>query len=311
MTTHRKTTAAGLSIASNSALILLKIAAGIITGSISLIAEAIHSLMDLAASIIAFFSVRISDKPADREHPFGHGKAENISGVVEAILIFIAAVIIIYQAIERIINHKTLSQPVIGVGVMAVSIVINFIVSRYLRKISRETDSIALEADAAHLTTDILTMGGVFLGLGVIGLGHLFNVHIDIVDPIVAILVSTLIIKTAYDLTRRSYGGLVDVKLPEEEEKLIRAAITEHFAGDVVSFHRLRTRKAGSQRYIDLHLVMPRKLTLQESHDMCDHLEKDVSSKLKRTDVTIHVEPCTGECETCSLKSCDWKMPKS
>jgi cation diffusion facilitator family transporter len=306
----RKTKAAAVSVASNTTLILLKVAAGILTGSISLIAEAIHSLMDLAAAIVAFFSVRISDKPADREHPFGHGKAENISGVVEAILIFVAAGIIIYEAIQRIINDKTLEMLEIGIGIMAVSIVVNILVSRYLLKVSRETDSLALEADAAHLTTDVLTMAGVFVGLGIVRLAHLLGWHFDILDPFVAIMVSLLIIRTSLMLTMKSFGGLVDVKLPEEEEKNIKQAITEHFGGEVVSFHKLRTRKAGSQRYIDLHLVMPRKISLEEAHRLCDHLERDMMNRLHRTDVTIHVEPCNGQCELCLLEECKWKEPK-
>jgi cation diffusion facilitator family transporter len=307
---NRKSRAAALSIASNSLLILLKIVAGVLTGSISLIAEAIHSLMDLAAAVVAFFSVRISDKPADKEHPFGHGKAENISGVVEAILIFIAAVIIIYQAIQRIIRGETLELLEIGIGIMVVSIVVNIIVSRYLLKVSRETDSLALEADARHLTTDVFTMSGVFIGLVIVRLGHAAGFNLNILDPVVAIMVSLLIVRTAYGLTRRSFGGLVDVKLPEDEEKKIRQAITEHFGGEVVSFHRLRTRKAGSQRYIDLHLVMPRQITLEEAHRMCDHLEKDITNRLVRTDVTIHVEPCDGKCAACEIK-CDEKQKKA
>jgi cation diffusion facilitator family transporter len=302
----RKSRAAALSVASNSLLILLKIVAGVLTGSISLIAEAIHSLMDLAAAIVAFFSVRISDKPADREHPFGHGKAENISGVIEAILIFIAAVIIIYQAIERIIKGETLELLEIGIGIMVVSIVVNIIVSRYLLRVSRETDSLALEADARHLTTDVFTMSGVLIGLVIVRLGNVAGLNLNILDPVVAILVSLLIVRTAYGLTRRSFGGLVDVKLPEDEEKKIRQAITEHFGGEVVGFHRLRTRKAGSQRYIDLHLVMPRHITIEEAHRMCDHLEKDIRKRLVRTDVTIHVEPCDGNCPDCQI-NCDEK----
>ena len=302
-----KSRAAAVSIASNSLLILLKIVAGIFTGSISLIAEAVHSLMDLAAAIIAFFSVRISDKPADEEHPFGHGKAENISGVVEAILIFIAAVIIIYEAVLRIIHGKTLELLDIGIAIMVVSIAVNVIVSRYLMKVSRKTDSLALEADAGHLTTDVLSMCGVLAGLVIVRVSRLFNVNVNILDPIVAILVSLLIIRTAYIITRKSFGGLVDVKLPENEEKKIRQAITEHFGGEVVNFHKLRTRKAGSQRYIDLHLVMPRHITLEEAHYMCDHLERDMKNRLLRTDITIHVEPCDGKCEVCVLK-CEKRM---
>lgn len=297
-----KSRAAAVSIASNSLLILLKIVAGIFTGSISLIAEAVHSLMDLAAAIIAFFSVRISDKPADEEHPFGHGKAENISGVVEAILIFIAAVIIIYEAVLRIIHGKTLELLDIGIAIMVVSIAVNVIVSRYLMKVSRKTDSLALEADAGHLTTDVLSMCGVLAGLVIVRVSRLFDVNLNILDPIVAILVSLLIIRTAYIITRKSFGGLVDVKLPENEERNIRQAITEHFGGEVVNFHKLRTRKAGSQRYIDLHLVMPRHITLEEAHYMCDHLERDMKNRLLRTDITIHVEPCDGKCEVCVLK---------
>ncbi|MGD0794118.1 MAG: cation diffusion facilitator family transporter [Dehalococcoidales bacterium] len=306
----RKTRAAAISIISNSTLILLKIVAGLITGSISLIAEAIHSLMDLAAAIVAFFSVRISDKPADREHPFGHGKAENISAVVEAILIFVAAGIIIYQAVQRIIKGETLELLEIGIGIMAISIVVNIVVSRYLRKVSRETDSLALEADAAHLTTDVFTMAGVFVGLVIVRVAHLAGFNLNILDPIVAMLVSLLVIRTSFLLTTKSFGGLVDVKLPEEEETAIKAAITEHFGGEVVSFHRLRTRKAGSQRYIDLHLVMPRQISIEEAHRMCDHLEKDMRTRLRHTDVTIHVEPCNGQCDGCDLVTCDWKEPK-
>ncbi len=208
-----KPKAAAISIVSNSLLILLKIVAGVLTGSISLIAEAIHSVTDLVAAIIAFISVRISDRPADDRHPFGHGKAENISGVVEGVLIFIAAGIIIYQGIERLIVGATLELLEIGIGIMAVSIVVNVLVSRNLLKVSRATDSLALEADARHLTTDVVTMVGVLIGLVIIRVTGL-----NILDPIIAILVALLIMKTAYDITKKSFGGLMDVGLPKTEE---------------------------------------------------------------------------------------------
>ncbi len=290
-----KAKAAAVSVASNSLLILLKVVAGLLTGSISLIAEAIHSMMDLVAAIIAFISVQISDRPADERHPFGHGKVENISGVVEAVLIFIAAGIIIYEAVKRLITGATLELVEIGIGVMAVSIVVNILVSRYLLKVSRATDSLALEADARHLTTDVITMAGVLVGLTIVRLTGL-----NIFDPITAILVALLIVKTAYAITKKSFGGLVDVKLPDGEESVIKSCILEH-SGNVVAFHELRTRKAGSQRYIDLHLVMPRNASVEEAHRMCDHLERDIESRLPNTNVTIHVESCTIECEQCSI----------
>jgi cation diffusion facilitator family transporter len=288
-------------------LILLKVVAGLITGSISLIAEAIHSMNDLAAAVIAFFSVRISDTPADEKHPFGHGKWENVSGVVEALLIFIAAVIIVYQAVQRLITRKTLESLEIGIGIMAVSIVVNILVSRYLLKVSRKTDSIALEADARHLTTDVMTMAGVLLGLGIVKLGQLLRFNLNIIDPITAILVALLIMRTAYDLTKRSFGPLVDVRLPKAEEDEIISCITEHTA-QLAGFHKVRTRKAGSWRFIDLHLMLPKNASVEEAHQMCDHLEQDIENRLPNSSVTIHVEPCSIECEQCLVSSCSLRI---
>lgn len=291
----RKSRAAFFSILSNSTLILIKLIAGIITGSVSLIAEAIHSLMDLTAAVVAFFSVRIADRPADKEHPFGHGKVENISGVVEGALIFIAACIIIYEAIHKLINGVTLELLELGIAIMGVSIVVNIIVSRYLLKVSRETDSLALEADARHLTTDILTMAGVFLGLIVVRITGL-----NFLDPIIAIGVAMLIIKAAFDITRKSFGGLIDVKLPEDEEKAIATCIEAH-PGHVVGYHKLRTRKAGAERFIDLHLVMRKNANISEAHMFSHHLQEDIRNTLKNSNVTIHIEPCDEKCNTCRV----------
>jgi cation diffusion facilitator family transporter len=297
-----KSRAAAISIASNSLLILIKIVAGIFTGSISLIAEAIHSTMDLAAAIIAFFSVRISDKPADEQHPFGHGKVENISGITEAFLIFVAAGIIIYEAIRRLITGATLEFVEIGLGIMVVSIVVNILVSRYLLKVSRDTDSLALEADARHLTTDIMTMVGVLIGLALVRLTGL-----SIFDPITAILVALLIIKTAYDITKKSFGGLIDVRLPKAEEQTIVATISEH-TSHLAGFHEVRTRKSGSQRFIDFHLMLPKNTSVEEAHKMCDHLEEDLKSKLPNSNVTIHVEPCEVDCGQCNVTDCSLRI---
>jgi cation diffusion facilitator family transporter len=288
-----KTKAAAISIASNSFLIILKIVAGILTGSISLIAEAIHSTMDLIAAIIAFFSVRISDKAADEQHPFGHGKAENISGVSEGILIFVAAGIIIYEAVQKIIFGTQLELVEIGIGLMALSIVANLLVSRYLSKIAKQTDSLALEADSKHLTTDVLTMVGVFIGLVLVRVTGW-----KIFDPITALVVSLLIIKAAYDITRKSFGGLMDTRLPKTEEETIKAIIKDHSTA-LTGFHEMRTRKAGSQRFVDLHLVLPRKISLESAHEMCSHLEDDLEKRFPNIDVTIHTEPCEAECDGC------------
>jgi len=289
----RKSKAAGFSILSNACLILLKLVAGIFTGSVSLIAEAIHSLMDLAAAVVAFFSVRISDSPPDAKHPFGHGKAENISGIIEGLLIFIAAGLIINEAVHKIIQGVHLEMIEIGIAIMAVSIVTNFFISRYLMKVSRATDSLALEADATHLTTDIITMAGVLIGLVIVRVTGLY-----ILDPIVAILVAILIIKAAFDIIRKSFGGLMDTSLPESELEVIKSCLMEQ-NDTFVSLHKLRTRKAGSQRQIDLHLVFPRTESVEDAHNICDQLEENIEKNLNMVDVTIHIEPCELECHLC------------
>jgi cation diffusion facilitator family transporter len=281
-----KTSAAALSILSNSLLVALKVAVGIVMGSVSVLSEGIHSGTDLLAALIAFFSIRAAAKPADEEHQFGHGKIENISGTVEAVLIFLAAALIIYQAVEKIITGTHPESLDLGIGLMAGSAVVNFFVSRHLHRVARLTDSVALEADAWHLTTDVYTSLGVLAGLVVVRLTDWF-----ILDPLIAIGVAMLIIRAAWNITRKSFGGLVDERLPKEEETIIKTSITEHL-GKLTGFHDLHTRKAGSQRYINLHLVLPKSVTLEEAHKLCDHLEEDIKSKLPDSLITIHCEPC-------------------
>ena len=309
-----KTSAAGLSILSNSLLVALKLTVGIIMGSVSVISEGVHSAVDLLAAFIAFFSIRAAAKPADEEHEFGHGKIENISSTIEALLIFGAAALIIYQAIDKIINRAKPEFLTAGIGIMAFSAVLNFFVSRFLHKIAHRTDSVALEADAWHLTTDVYTSLGVFAGLIVVEITHWY-----ILDPIIAIGVALLILRAAWNITRKSVRDLVDERLPKAEEDIITASILEH-VGELAGFHELRTRKAGSQRYIELHLVLPKKVTIEDAHRLCDHLEEDIKGKLPEGNVTIHCEPCDqsddGTCPTdcpgitCRLKVEEKPKPK-
>ncbi|MCK4274228.1 MAG: cation transporter, partial [Dehalococcoidales bacterium] len=280
-------------------LIVLKVVVGVITGSLSVLAQAVDSFLDLFAVSVTFLAIRIAARPADEEHPFGHGKVENIAAVVQAILIFIAGGSIIYSAVRRIQTHAALEMTEAGIGVMAVSIIASIFLSRYLLRVAKKEDSMALEANAHNIAADVYSAAAVFVGLIVVRLTGLV-----IIDAILAGLVALYILKVAVDVLRNSLGGLVDVKLPEDEENSVRAAITEHFGREVVSFHKLRTRKAGSQRYIDLHLVMPKHVSIEDAHNMCDHLEKDIEEKLVHTDVTIHVEPCDENCDSCDL-TCD------
>jgi len=276
-------------------LIVLKVAVGAITGSLSILAQAVDSFLDLFAVVITFLAIRIATKPADEEHPFGHGKAENIAAIAQAILIFVAGGAIIYSAVRRITTGTTLELTEAGIGVMLVSIIASIFLSRHLLKVSRATDSLALQANAHNIAADVYSAAAVLVGLLVVRFTGL-----SIIDPIIALLVALFILKVAYDVLKRSFGGLVDVKLPEAEENAIGSAIMEH-VGEVVDFHALRTRKAGSQRYIDLHLVMPKSISVEEAHQVCDHLEQDIRNRLPHADVTIHVEPCDEKCDWCAF----------
>jgi cation diffusion facilitator family transporter len=289
--------AAKLALAVVIGLIVFKVVVGAITGSISVIAQAVDSFLDLFAISITFFAISIATKPADEEHPFGHGKVENLAAIIQAVLIFTAGGLIIYSAIRRIITGTTIELTEAGIGVMAVSIIASIFLSRHLLKVARAADSVALEANARNIAADVYSAAGVLAGLVVIRFTRL-----SIIDPIIALLVSLIILKSAYNVLRKSFGGLIDVKLPEAEENMIRSAIMEH-VGELVDYHKLRTRKAGRQRYIDLHLVMPKDISVEEAHRMCDHLEQDIKSKLHHASVIIHVEPCSEECDLCPISS--------
>lgn len=288
----RKTRIAVLSVASNTILTLLKLLAGLLTGSVSVLSEAIHSGMDLLAAILAWAAVRASGKPPDPTHPFGHGKFENMAGTVEAILIFAAAGFIFYEAVEKLIHPQPLESMAWGVAVMGLSVVLNIVVSNRLFKVGRETDSPALLADAWHLRTDVYTSAGVFIGLAVMTVGErlLPGRHFHWIDPVAAIFVTMLIIKAAWALTVQAGKDLLDVSLPAEEEELIRSHICA-MAPEVRGFHNLRTRKSGSRRLVDLHMFVDGSMSVDRSHEMTDLLKAAIREHYPETEVTIHIEP--------------------
>ena len=298
-----KNGAARLSLIIVTVLITLKVVVAIITGSISILAQAADSFLDLFAVIITFLAIGVATKPADEEHPFGHGKVENIAAVVQAVLIFSAGGLIIYSAVRRIILGTTVELTEAGIGVMLVSLVVSLWLSRHLLKVSKATDSVALEANARNIAADVYSAAGVLVGLVAIRFTGL-----NILDPIIAMAVALLILKVGYDIMKKSFGGLMDVRLPKAEEAEIMSCINEH-GGQLVGFHALRTRKAGSWRYMDLHLVMPKNASVEEAHRICDHLEQDIENRLQYTSVIIHVEPCDEECDQCAV-SCSLRKAK-
>lgn len=300
---RRKANAALLSIISNSLLIILKLAVGSWIGAVSVISEAIHSSVDLLAAIIAFIAVKTSGKPADDEHPFGHGKVENISGTIEAILIFLAAGWILFEAAEKLRDPKPMDEAAWGVLVMLISVAANSFVSRRLYKVGEETDSVALKADACHLHADVYTSLGVLAGLAVILAGRLVMPELDLgwVDPAAAIIVALLIIKAAYHLTMESARDLIDVGLPEEEMAGLRRHIAA-FAPTIRGVHKLRTRKAGADRFVDFHIRVDAAMSVDESHRITDMIACSIKEHYPGTTVSIHIEPCN--CSLAREESC-------
>ncbi|HWQ71121.1 MAG TPA: cation diffusion facilitator family transporter [Desulfitobacteriaceae bacterium] len=283
--TDKKVRYAFLSILSNTTLIIIKVIAGILSGSVSIISEAIHSGMDLAASMIAFFSVRQSTKPADREHPYGHGKIENISGMAEGLLIFVAAAMIIIEALKKIYKPVEIEQATVAIIVMLISALVNFFIARKLYQVSREEDSMALRADALHLKTDVYTSLGVGLGILLI---KLTGIHI--LDPIIAMLVALLIIMEAYKLCKNAYDYLLDTKLTDAEVIKIEKIICQ-YNDKIKDFHKIKTRKSGNMKHIDFHITVDPQLTVAESHKIIGCLKKDMAEEFKYTRVSVHVDP--------------------
>lgn len=284
---NKKEKTAAISIVSNTFLIIAKLMAGFLTNSVSIISEAVHSLMDLLAAFIAFFSVKKSSEPADEDHPYGHGKFEEASGLAEGALILIAAGFIIHESIDKLITGRIdYIHSYAGIVVMALSVLVNILVSRNLFKVARETDSIALFADAEHLRTDVMTSFGVLVGLIFIKFTGL-----KILDPIIAIFVAILIIKAGLNLCISSMKNLLDSSLPQEDTEIIKRVLAEYSVEKIIAYDNLKTRKSGAEKLIEFTLIMPGELTLAEAHKICDQIEDDLQMKIPNTFISIHSEP--------------------
>jgi cation diffusion facilitator family transporter len=285
---HTKSGAAALSIASNALLIAIKLAAGAITGSIAILTEAVHSLIDLVASVVAFVSVRKADEPADADHPYGHEKVESLAATIEGLLILLGAAIIIYEATHRLVIGSDVETIGVGIAVMGFSVVANLIVSAVLSRQAKAYDSPALEGDAAHLRTDALTSAGVVVGLVLVKVtGN------SAFDSITALAVAAAIVVAGVRIIRRSSGVLVDEALPDEEMDRIEAAIASARTPEVAGYHKLRARRAGARRYIDLHVQYRSGTSLERAHELAHTMRDSIEADITRAEVLIHVEPET------------------
>lgn len=278
--------AAILSIASNAILIVLKLVAGSLTGSVAILTEAMHSAIDLIASLVAYFSIRKAGEPADESHRYGHEKVENLASAVEGLLILVGSAVIVYEAVRRLASGAELEQVPLGIAVIALSIVVNLAVSARIARVARATGSPALEGDAAHLGADALTSGGVLAGLVLVQItGWTW------VDPVVAIAVAAAIVVSGVRILDRSSRVLVDEALPAAEMDAIRETLLSFGPRGVVGYHELRTRRAGARRHVDLHVQFRRGTTLEDAHAVAHELQDAIRARLEEADVLIHLEP--------------------
>jgi cation diffusion facilitator family transporter len=292
------TGAAKLSFAVVICLVILKIVVAILTNSVSIYAQATDSFLDIFSIGITYLAVRAATTPADEEHHFGHGKMEGIAALIQAVLVLAAGSFIIYSAIKRIITSEVI-KPDEGMIVMVVSIIASFFLSRHLRRVAKTSGSTAIAASASNISADVYSAAGVLLGLLAVRLTSWV-----ILDPVIALIMAFFVLKAGYEVVLRAFRELTDYTLPEEEQKILTDCIREHIT-QLVDFHAVRTRRSGSQRFVDLHLVMPRNISVESSHQMCDHLEKDIKERLPNSSIVIHVEPCEGKnCLACSITIC-------
>ena len=276
---------AWLSIATAVATILLKGVAWWITGSVGLLSDALESFVNLAGALMALAMLSLAAQPADDNHAYGHGKAEYFSSAFEGFLIAVAAALIAWQAIGRLLAPQPLEAVGVGLVVSVVASLLNFATARTLMGVGRKFRSITLEADAQHLMTDVITSVGVIVGVGLVwATGWLW------LDPVIALAVAVNILWTGWHLMRRSTAGLMDVALPDGELQAI-GAVLDRYREQGLEFHALRTRQAGTRAFVSLHVLVPGVWTVQQGHDWSERIEADIRSAVPHAHVTTHLEP--------------------
>lgn len=281
---------AWLSIAAAVTTISLKAGAYMLTGSVGLLSDAIESVVNLLAAIMALVMLTIAARPEDEDHAFGHGKAEYFSSNAEGVLILVAAVSIAGTAIERFFNPREIEQVGIGLVISVIATLVNFVVSRILYKAGKKHSSITLEADAHHLMTDVWTSVGVVAGVGAVGLTGW-----TILDPIIALAVSVNIINTGIQLIRRSVAGLMDASLSDEEMQAVEDVLTKYRNEKEIEFHALRTRQAGARHFISVHVLVPGEWTVHDAHHIAEDIEEDIRAVVQNSVAFTHLEPIEDE----------------
>lgn len=276
---------AGVSIAASIGTIILKLGAFFLTNSVSLLSDALESFVNLIAATITFLMVRLAHKPADETHPYGHGKAEYISSVVEGFFIMIAAAAIIITAVQRLIHPMPLETPGLGLLFSIMASAINLVVGLVLIKNGKKRHSLALESDGHHLMTDVYTTAGVLVGLVIV-----YTTRLYILDPIIAIIVGLNIISAGFSIVQKSLSGFMDSSIGKEYLDFIKNIFAE-YKSQKIEFHGMRTRQSGSRKFISFHMLVPGAWSVQQAHSISEDVEKKIRSSIPQATITIHIEP--------------------
>lgn len=285
MIKHSLTKFAWFSIFTAIATISLKSLAYLLTGSVGLLSDAIESLVNLAAAIIALMMLKIAEQPPDEEHGYGHSKAEYFASITEGFFIFVAAIAITLSAVDRIIHPKIIEQAFLGLAISVIASIINYIVSKKLLRVGKKHHSITLEADGHHLMTDVITSIGVIIAVFLVAITGW-----QILDPIIAILVAVNIIFTGFSLMKRSVLGLLDTSISREELNIVRS-VFDRYRLQGLEFHGLRTRQSAQRRFIDFHVLVPGNWTVKKGHDLLEKIEKEIRGSIEKATISTHLEP--------------------
>jgi len=285
----KKLRAARMSVLTATTLASTKLVVGVVTGSMAVIASSVDSLLDIVMSSINFFAIRSAEKPADECHPFGHGKYETVATIIQAFVITLSGAGIIFESVRRLIQGSTLQKLEGGIIVLLASTLASVAISRYLSRIARETDSSALAADSLHFSMDIYTNLALAIGLVLV---QFINIHW--LDPALSLLVGLYILVEALRLMRHGMQDVLDAELPSDIRDDVRLVIESH-RKNLVDYRNLRTRRAGSQKFMDLEMIVCREMSVEEAHNIADVIEEQIKEAILGADVTIHIEPCRKE----------------
>jgi cation diffusion facilitator family transporter len=282
---NNKKLAAILSIAASFILFCIKIAFGLVTNSLSIVTSAVDSFLDLSASVINYYSIYHSSRPADKEHRYGHEKAEAIAGLFQSFIIITSTFFLIFESIKRLNTTVVIQKLDKGIAIMLISLIVSYILSRYLKRVAIKTESIALHADSFHFKTDLYTNLTIITGLVLVKLTGL-----TILDSLITILVSSFILYSTYKIIRNSLDVLMDRELSSDKLILIENSIKEH-SKDIKGFHKLRTRNTGSTKFIEFHLEVNKELSFIEAHDISEEIIKKLELLIPNSEIIVHVDP--------------------